>query len=144
MARRVRTIEDPELARTLRAAIDQGLLSVDDTVHALRAIGGISQRNLARRTGVPERVIKTIESGKSHPNIATLEKLAASFDLRIAFVSVRSEVKLFNAKAWCAEGRRRRTGDKSGKAAEAMKAPDPDGEGAAPLRALSYVPRKLA
>jgi hypothetical protein len=46
---------------------------------------GISQRELARRAGVPQSMIAAIESGRREPTLPTLLRLlrAAGFDLRL-------------------------------------------------------------
>ena len=51
-----------------------------------RRAAGISQRELARRSGVPQSAIARIEGGKQTPRSDTLDKLLAAcgFELRLA------------------------------------------------------------
>ena len=55
--------------------------------HARRA-AGFSQRELSRRTGVPQSAIARIERGQQVPRADTLERLltACGFELRLALV----------------------------------------------------------
>jgi transcriptional regulator with XRE-family HTH domain len=105
---RVRKIQDAELAAALRLGLEQGSFSIVDAIRVMRVLEGMSQEALARRTGVTTNVIKLIDAGVGTPKISTLEKIAASFDLRIAFVGKNGSLKLFDARAWSAEGRMRR------------------------------------
>ncbi len=55
-------------------------------VNQARRAAGISQRELSRRTGVPQSAIARIEGGKQMPRSDTLDKLLAAcgFELRLA------------------------------------------------------------
>lgn len=44
---------------------------------------GITQKELAQKTGLTQALISRIESGKSHPTIETLKKLADGLGLRL-------------------------------------------------------------
>lgn len=81
MRRRVRKIQDAELAATLRSGLEQGSYSVVDAIRVMRVLEGISQETLAKRSGLSKNVIKMIEAGHGNPVVSTLENIAASFDL---------------------------------------------------------------
>ena len=55
-------------------------------VNQARRAAGLSQRELSRRTGVPQSAIARIEGGRQIPRADTLEKLlkACGFELRLA------------------------------------------------------------
>ena len=53
-------------------------------LHALRTTYGLSQRELARRSGVPNGTISMIEQGQVSPSIASLKKVAAGLSLSLA------------------------------------------------------------
>ncbi len=44
---------------------------------------GITQKELAQKTGLTQALISRIESGKSHPTIETLKKIADGLGLRL-------------------------------------------------------------
>jgi len=106
LRRRVRKIQDAELAAALRLALEQGAFSVIDALRVLRVLDGLSQEALARRTNVTRNVIKLVEAGTTNPTLRTLEKIAGTFGLRVAFVSERQPVKLFDAEAWSEDRRK--------------------------------------
>ncbi len=80
----------------LAAAVPMGEKSREDirtyageTVRSARAFWGLSQRDLARRSGVPHSVIAEIESARRQPSIPTLARIlrGAGFDLRLELVA---------------------------------------------------------
>lgn len=50
---------------------------------ALRELYGISQRELAKRAGVPNSAISVIEHGKSSPSVSSLEKVLSGFPMTV-------------------------------------------------------------
>jgi len=108
LRRRVRRIQDADLAAALRLALEQGAFSVVDSLRVLRYVDGLSQEALARRTGVTRNVVKQVEAGVTNPTLSTLEKIARSFGLRVAFVSERQPIQLFDAEAWSTDRYRQR------------------------------------
>lgn len=50
---------------------------------ALRGVFGISQRELAKRAGVPNSAISVIEQGKSSPSVSSLARVLAGFPLTL-------------------------------------------------------------
>ena len=61
-------------------------MSAASQVNQARRAAGLSQRELSRRTGVPQSAIARIEGGRQVPRADTLEKLlrACGFELRLA------------------------------------------------------------
>jgi transcriptional regulator with XRE-family HTH domain len=53
------------------------------TVRMLRLRGGLSQRQLAGRMGVPRTYVSKIENGKATPMLSSLEKLARGLGVSI-------------------------------------------------------------
>ncbi len=61
-------------------------------LRALRTSYGMSQRELARRTGVPNGTISMIEKGRVSPSIASLKRIAAGLSMSLAeFFSVEAQ-----------------------------------------------------
>ena len=52
---------------------------------------GITQTELAQRTGLTQALISRIESGRSHPSIDTLKKIADGLGLRLVVAFEHSE-----------------------------------------------------
>ncbi|MDQ6928392.1 MAG: helix-turn-helix transcriptional regulator [Actinomycetota bacterium] len=54
-------------------------------VNQARRAAGLSQRELAQRSGIPQSAIARIERGRQDPRVATLERLlnACDFELRL-------------------------------------------------------------
>lgn len=61
-------------------------MSAASQVNQARRAAALSQRELSRRTGVPQSAIARIERGRQVPRADTLEKLlrACGFELRLA------------------------------------------------------------
>lgn len=57
-----------------------------------RAGAGLTQRELASRSGMPQPAIARIESGASSPRVATLDRLLAACDRQVAHVPRRSAI----------------------------------------------------
>ena len=64
-----------------------GYAEVADALLAARAAAGISQTELAARTGIDQADISKIEHGIANPSVATLKRLAAGLgaELQISF-----------------------------------------------------------
>lgn len=65
--------------------------------------GGLSQRELAHRAGVPLSTIGRIERGTVSPTVQTLERLAEALGGRAAFVFATSLLELVHANATAVE-----------------------------------------
>jgi transcriptional regulator with XRE-family HTH domain len=58
-------------------------LDIPRRLRTLRAARGLTQRDLARRTGLSHTTIAKIERGDISPTIASLQKIVASFNLPV-------------------------------------------------------------
>jgi transcriptional regulator with XRE-family HTH domain len=56
-----------------------------------RRSAGLSQRELALRSGVPQPAIARIESGRSAPRVDTLERLLRACGVRLALAPIAGE-----------------------------------------------------
>lgn len=59
-------------------------LDVGDRLRALRRSFGLSQRELAKRSGVTNATISLVEQNRVSPSIASLKKLLAGFPISLA------------------------------------------------------------
>lgn len=73
--------EDAALRGVFREDIMLGLQFRD-----ARVAKGLTQRDLARRSGVPQADISRIESGAGNPTESTLQRLAGALDAQLALV----------------------------------------------------------
>jgi transcriptional regulator with XRE-family HTH domain len=60
---------------------------------ATRDRKGLSQRELSKISGIPQKTISRIESGKDIPKIPTLYRLASSLELDLEIKVVDKEIK---------------------------------------------------
>src|SRR3954463_55292 len=70
------------------AAVDGGDRPVGVLVLEARRLSGLSQRELARRSGVSRTTVVEIEAGRRDPSVGTLKAVlsAAGFDLELQLV----------------------------------------------------------
>jgi ribosome-binding protein aMBF1 (putative translation factor) len=76
--------KDPAFREAYEALEDEFALAAQ--VIEARARAGLTQAELAERMGTSQSAVARLESGKAHPSVATLEKLAQATGskLRIA------------------------------------------------------------
>ena len=81
-----RQLKDPEFARAW--AEGEGEYQAQRALIQARIDAGMSQRDLSRATGVPQKTISLIETGDTNPTVRTLDKLAEVMGktLTISFV----------------------------------------------------------
>lgn len=65
-----------------------------------RAGAGLSQRALARRTGVPQAAISRIKHGVVSPMVSTLERLLKACDMELVAVHHRGDVDRTLIREW--------------------------------------------
>lgn len=111
MARQPNRIRDAEQAQALRMALERGAFSPADASRVLRALGGHSQAEFAAEVGLNLKVIRSLESGSGNPRFDSLQKIAAAFGLRVAFVKPSLSIELMDPDARAADERRRREAD---------------------------------
>jgi len=62
-----------------------------DLLFAVRRAAGLSQRELAQRTGVPQPTIAAIEAGRRDPRVGTLAKLVDGCGWTLTMVRQKGE-----------------------------------------------------
>jgi ribosome-binding protein aMBF1 (putative translation factor) len=74
-------IQDPEF----KAVWDASEAEYDLITALIKArnTAGLTQQQLAARTGIDQAVLSRIETGKANPSIATLKKLARGMDKKL-------------------------------------------------------------
>jgi len=76
-----RIATDPEFRRQwVEDSADRDILFA---IAELRCGQGLSQKELAERTGIRQGDISKIESGKGNPTLATLNKIAIGLGMRL-------------------------------------------------------------
>ena len=86
-----RELENPEFEREWKASEDE--YQVSREVIRARIESGMTQAELARFSGMDQRVISRVETGETLPTVRTLRKIARGLgdDLVIKFVPKRKE-----------------------------------------------------
>lgn len=74
-------LKDPEL-KAEYDALDPEFAIIQAMIDA-RKSSGISQQELARRTGIAQADISKLENGNANPSIKTLQRLAAGMGMRV-------------------------------------------------------------
>lgn len=78
-----------ELLDELYAGVQTGTLELSEAVKAMRRISGLNQEDFARHRGISVQSLRLIESNAGNPTVATLNKVAKVFGLKVGFVSAR-------------------------------------------------------
>jgi DNA-binding XRE family transcriptional regulator len=78
-----------ELLDELYAGVQTGTLELSEAVKAMRRISGLNQEDFARHRGISVQSLRLIESNTGNPTVATLNKVAKVFGLKVGFVSAR-------------------------------------------------------
>jgi transcriptional regulator with XRE-family HTH domain len=81
---------NPEEIGRMEQALCQGLsrgeIGVREATRRMRRILGMSQKEYARRVaGISPRILSEFETGSGNPTLATLEKIASPFGMRVTF-----------------------------------------------------------
>ena len=74
-------LKDPEL-KAEYDALDPEFAIIQAMIDA-RKSRGITQQELARRTGIAQADISKLENGNANPSIKTLQRIAAGMDMRV-------------------------------------------------------------
>ena len=64
--------------------------TIADRIRELRRLNGITQRDLAERSGVSRRTIQAIEAGTVSPRLDLLEKLAEAMGHTVNLIEKKS------------------------------------------------------
>jgi len=83
-----------EMARMkeeLYRGLAQGDIGIREATRRMRKILGMSQKEYAQKVaGISPRILSEIENGSGNPTLATLEKIAMPFGLKITFLPPES------------------------------------------------------
>ncbi len=83
-----------EMARMkeeLYLSLARGHIAIRDATRRMRNILGMSQKEYAQKVAkISPRILSEFESGSGNPTLATLEKIAGPFGLKITFLPPES------------------------------------------------------
>lgn len=65
-----------------------------DLIGKIRSISGLTQAELARRTGMPSSVLSAYEHGRRQPSGAALARIARAAGLELSVVTLSDQVTL--------------------------------------------------
>ena len=85
-------LADPEFKSEYDALAPE--FSIVQAMIDARKISGLTQKQLAEKTGIAQADISKLESGNANPSIRTLQRLAAGMGMqvKIEFLPIRQEV----------------------------------------------------
>ena len=83
-----------EMARmkeSLYLSLARGDIDVREATRRMRKILGMNQKDYARKVAaISPRILSEFESGSGNPTLATLEKIASPFGLKVTFLPPES------------------------------------------------------
>ena len=83
-----------EMARMkeeLYLSLAQGQIDIRDATRRMRKILGMSQKEYSQKVAhISPRILSEFESGSGNPTLATLEKIANPFGLKVTFLPPES------------------------------------------------------
>ena len=69
----------------------RGIIDIREATRRMRKILGMSQKEYARKiASISPRILSEFENGSGNPTLATLEKIARPFGLKITFLPPES------------------------------------------------------
>jgi len=75
----------------LYLSLAQGNISIQEATRRMRKILGMNQKEFAQKIAkVSPRILSEFESGSGNPTLATLEKIALPFGLKVTFLPPES------------------------------------------------------
>ena len=85
---------EQEMARMkeeLYRGLARGDISIREATRQMRKILGMTQKEYAQKVAdISPRILSEFESGSGNPTLATLEKIAVPFGLKITFLPPKS------------------------------------------------------
>jgi len=80
-----------EMKETLYRELAAGDIGIREATRQMRKILGMTQKDYAKMVaGVSPRILSEFENGKGNPTLATLEKIASPFGLKVTFLPPES------------------------------------------------------
>jgi transcriptional regulator with XRE-family HTH domain len=80
-----------KMKEELYIAIANGDMDIREATRQMRKILGMTQKDYARKiAGVSPRILSEFENGLGNPTLATLEKIASPFGLKVSFLPPES------------------------------------------------------
>jgi len=75
----------------LYLSLAQGHIGIRDATRRMRRILGMNQKEYAQKVAnISPRILSEFESGSGNPTLATLEKIAVPFGLKVTFLPPES------------------------------------------------------
>ena len=79
------------MKEALYLGLAQGDIGVREATRRMRKILGMSQKEYAQKVvGISPRILSEFENGSGNPTLATLEKIALPFGLKVTFLPPES------------------------------------------------------
>jgi transcriptional regulator with XRE-family HTH domain len=83
--------EMTEMKETLYRSLATGEIGIREATRQMRKILGMTQKDYARKiAGISPRILSEFENGTGNPTLATLEKIASPFGLKVSFLPPES------------------------------------------------------
>ena len=83
--------ETVRMREALYAELARGDIDIRAATKKMRKIIGLNQRDYARKVArISPRILSEFESGTGNPTLATLEKIASPFGLKVTFLPPES------------------------------------------------------
>ncbi|MEZ4601043.1 MAG: helix-turn-helix transcriptional regulator [Syntrophotaleaceae bacterium] len=80
-----------EMKEELYAALARGDIDIRQATRRMRKILGMTQKEYAQKIAdISPRILSEFESGTGNPTLATLEKIASPFGLKVTFLPPES------------------------------------------------------
>jgi transcriptional regulator with XRE-family HTH domain len=85
------TEEMARMKEELYRSLAQGDIGIREATRRMRKILGMSQKEYAQKVAdISPRILSEFENGSGNPTLATLEKIASPFGLKITFLPPES------------------------------------------------------
>jgi transcriptional regulator with XRE-family HTH domain len=83
--------EMAQMKEELYLSLAQGHIAIRDATRRMRKILGMNQKEYAQKVAkISPRILSEFESGSGNPTLATLEKIAGPFGLKVTFLPPES------------------------------------------------------
>lgn len=83
--------EMTEMKEALYMGIAAGDIEIREATRQMRKILGMTQKDYAEKiAGISPRILSEFENGAGNPTLATLEKIASPFGLKVTFLPPKS------------------------------------------------------